>query len=122
MWLFVLIDRLGRRNLLPYGSVGGSVCFWIIGTSWGAPDHQIGDGKLTSLLGGYINSVDVAHNKSTTLTSGSGGIAAIFFFYLWTACYTPTWNGTPWVLNSEIFDQNTRSLGQASAAANNWFW
>lgn len=52
----------------------------------------------------------------------SGGIAAIFMFYLWTAFYTPSWNGTPWVLNSEMFDQNTRSLGQASAAANNWLW
>ena len=46
----------------------------------------------------------------------------MFFFYLWTAFYTPSWNGTPWVLNSEIFDQSTRSLGQASAACNNWFW
>jgi adenosine deaminase len=52
----------------------------------------------------------------------SGGVAAVFFFYLWTAFYTPSWNGTPWVINSEMFDQNTRSLGQASAAANNWFW
>lgn len=31
-------------------------------------------------------------------------------------------NGTPWVLNSEMFDANTRSLGQANAAANNWLW
>lgn len=31
-------------------------------------------------------------------------------------------NGTPWIYNSEMFDTNTRSLGQASAAANNWFW
>jgi hypothetical protein len=38
----------------------------------------------------------------------SGGIAAIFFFYLWTVFYTPSWNGTPWVLNSEMFDQNVR--------------
>jgi hypothetical protein len=51
-----------------------------------------------------------------------GGKAAVFFFYLWTAFYTPSWNGTPWVINAEMFDQNTRSLGQASAAANNWFW
>ncbi|CAI4212024.1 unnamed protein product [Parascedosporium putredinis] len=28
----------------------------------------------------------------------------------------------PWVVNSEMFNQNTRSLGQANAAANNWFW
>ncbi|KAK5128509.1 hypothetical protein LTR85_003178 [Meristemomyces frigidus] len=99
IWLFFLIDRVGRRNLLLIGAAGGSVCMWIIG--------------------GYINSIDIT-KKSTSLSSG--GIAAIFFFYLWTAFYTPTWNGTPWVLNSEIFDQNTRSLGQASAAANNWFW
>lgn len=26
------------------------------------------------------------------------------------------------MLNSEIFDNNTRGLGQASAAASNWFW
>lgn len=99
VWLLYLIDRLGRRNLLMIGAAGGSVCMWIIG--------------------GYINVVGTK-KKSTHLSSG--GIAAIFFFYLWTAFYTPTWNGTPWVLNSEIFDQNTRSLGQASAAANNWFW
>ncbi|KAK4547730.1 hypothetical protein LTR36_000688 [Oleoguttula mirabilis] len=99
VWLFFLIDRLGRRNLLLIGAVGGSICMWI--------------------LGGYINTIDI-DVKQTSL--GPGGIAAIFFFYLWTAFYTPTWNGTPWVLNSEMFDQNTRSLGQASAAANNWLW
>jgi hypothetical protein len=33
-----------------------------------------------------------------------------------------TQNGTPWVLNAELFDTDTRALGQASAAANNWFW
>ncbi|KAF2863839.1 quinate permease [Piedraia hortae CBS 480.64] len=101
IWLFFLIDRLGRRKLLLVGALGGSICMWIIG--------------------GYIQGTDVtAGPKETSL--GPGGIAAIFFFYLWTAFYTPTWNGTPWVLNSEIFDQSTRSLGQASAAANNWFW
>jgi hypothetical protein len=63
-----------------------------------------------------------AHSKDPNAKLSSGGIAAVFFFYLWTTFYTPTWNGTPWVLNAEIFDANTRSLGQASAAANNWFW
>ncbi|KAF2771184.1 general substrate transporter [Teratosphaeria nubilosa] len=100
VWLFILIDNLGRRKLLMIGAAGGSVCMWIIGI--------------------YINVTDPNNNERTSL--GPGGIAAIFFFYLWTAFYTPTWNGTPWVLNSEIFDQNTRSLGQASAAAHNWLW
>lgn len=33
IWLFFLIDRLGRRNLLMIGAAGGSVCMWIIGKS-----------------------------------------------------------------------------------------
>jgi hypothetical protein len=72
-------------------------------------------------IGAYIKIA----NPASTQSGGQmtpGGKAAVFFFYLWTAFYTPSWNGTPWVINSEMFDQNTRSLGQASAAANNWFW
>lgn len=30
VWLFFLIDRLGRRNLLMIGAAGGSICMWII--------------------------------------------------------------------------------------------
>lgn len=99
VWLLVLIDKLGRRNLLMIGAGGGSICMWIIGA--------------------YIK---IAGVKSTGGKLSPGGIAAMFFFYLWTAFYTPSWNGTPWVINSEMFDNNTRALGQASAAANNWFW
>lgn len=101
VWLMVLIDYMGRRNLLMIGAAGGSLCMWFIGA--------------------YIKLSDPASNQANSKLS-SGGIAAVFFFYLWTAFYTPSWNGTPWVLNSEMFDQNTRSLGQANAAANNWFW
>jgi len=103
VWLLYMIDHLGRRWLLMGGAFGGSICMWIIGA--------------------YIKIANA--NGSNSNSSGKlspGGIAAMFFFYLWTAFYTPSWNGTPWVINSEMFDNNTRSLGQASAAANNWFW
>jgi sugar porter (SP) family MFS transporter len=103
IWLLWLIDRLGRRNLLMFGAAGGSFCMWFIGAYI----------KLSNPTG----KAPAAGAKLS-----SGGIAAMFFFYLWTAFYTPSWNGTPWVINSEMFSQNTRSLGQASAAANNWFW
>jgi len=101
VWILFLIDHMGRRNLLMIGALGGSFCMWFIG--------------------GYIKIAGTGATSSNGNLS-SGGIAAIFFFYLWTAFYTPSWNGTPWVINSEMFDQNTRSLGQANAAANNWFW
>lgn len=71
-------------------------------------------------IGGYIAVAQPANNPTGTLTSG--GTSAMVFFYLWTATYTPSWNGTPWVLNSEMFNQNVRVLAQAFAAANNWFW
>ncbi|KAJ4312698.1 hypothetical protein N0V84_009804 [Fusarium piperis] len=104
VWLMVLIDHMGRRNLLMIGAGGGAFCMYFIGAyiKIANTEAKLDAGEDTSL--------------------SSGGIAAVFFFYLYTAFYTPSWNGTPWVLNSEMFDQNTRSLGQANAAANNWFW
>ena len=71
IWLLWLIDRLGRRKLLMWGALGGSLCMWFIGA--------------------YIK---IAGADGTAKTEGgpsSGGIAAIFFFYLWTAFYTPSW-------------------------------
>lgn len=102
IWLFWLIDRLGRTKLLMIGAAGGSMCMWYIAA--------------------YIKIADPAHHKNTSGELSSGGISAMFFFYLWTAFYTPSWNGTPWVINSEMYSQSTRSLGQASAAASNWFF
>ncbi|EOD49120.1 Quinate permease [Neofusicoccum parvum] len=105
VWLFFLVEQVGRRLMLMIGALGGSLCMWFIG----------GYIKVAG-----VSSASASANAGSSLSSG--GIAAMFFFYLWTAFYTPSWNGTPWVVNSEMFDSNTRSLGQASAAANNWFW
>jgi hypothetical protein len=86
-WLFFMIDHLGRRKLLMGGAIGGSLCMW-----W---------------IGAYIKLRGV-HSTTPAGKMSSGGIATIFFFYLWTSFYTPSWNGTPWVINSEIHDQNVR--------------
>ncbi|KAL5601118.1 hypothetical protein BROUX41_005931 [Berkeleyomyces rouxiae] len=100
IWLLWMIDHIGRRKLLMIGAFGGSMCMWFIGS--------------------YIKIDDPVSKDRDNVSSG--GIAAIFFFYLWTVFYTPSWNGTPWVINSEMYDPSSRSLGQASAAANNWLW
>lgn len=95
LWLFYLIDNFGRRRLLMYGAVAGAVCMYYIAT--------------------YIAVAKPTLHPTKSLSSG--GISAVVFFYLWTVSYTPSWNGTPWVLNSEMFDQNIRTLAQACAAA-----
>ncbi|CCX30034.1 quinate permease [Pyronema domesticum] len=100
VWLLFLVDHAGRVPMLLIGSIGGGICMYAVGA--------------------YIAIAKPAENPTTSLSSG--GIVAMFFFYLWTAFYTPSWNGTPWVINSEIFDQHIRTLTQASCAANNWFW
>lgn len=71
IWLLYLIDRVGRRMLLLIGGFGGSLCMWY--------------------LAAYVKiaGVDASSNKPLS----GAGISAIFFFYLWTAFYTPTWNG-----------------------------
>lgn len=100
VWLLFLVDQLGRRKLLLIGAITGSICMWVIGS--------------------YICVAKPTENPSDHLTGG--GIAAVVFFYLWTAVYTPTWNGTPWVINSEFFDPNFRSIAQACTTASNWLF
>ncbi|KAE8158484.1 putative quinate permease [Aspergillus tamarii] len=100
VWLLWLIDHVGRRLLLLIGAAGGSICLWIVGA--------------------YIKVARPSERQNKQMDGG--GIAAMFFFYLWTVFYTPSWNGTPWVINSEMFDPNIRSLAQACAAGSNWLW
>lgn len=99
-WLFILIDKVGRRKLFMIGAFGGSLSLWYVG--------------------GYIAVADPIAHPSATLSRG--GISAMAFFYIWTAFYAPSWNGTPWVVNSEIYPQHIRNLGQTFASSNNWFW
>ncbi|EXJ78918.1 quinate permease [Capronia epimyces CBS 606.96] len=100
IWILFMIDQMGRRNLLMYGALCGSICLWVVG--------------------GYIAVAEPTEHPTNGLSSG--GIAAMVFFYLYTVSYTPSWSGTPWVVNSEMFDQNVRTLAQAFAASNNWLW
>lgn len=100
IWMLFLVDHVGRRPLLLWGAISGSICLWIIGA--------------------YIQIENPSPNKESGLNNA--GIMAIVFFYIYTACFSPSWNGTPWVLNSEMFDPNMRSLAQAVASSSNWLW
>jgi MFS family permease len=67
IWLLFLIDRVGRRPLLLGGALAAGLCMLYVG--------------------GYI-----AIGKPAQNTGGitSGGISAVAFIYIWTACYGPT--------------------------------
>jgi hypothetical protein len=73
VWIMILVDQLGRRKLLMLGAFGESPSLWVVG--------------------GYIAGARPEEHPSSKLTSG--GIAAMVFFYLYTARYSPSWNGTP---------------------------
>jgi hypothetical protein len=66
VWLLYLIDNFGRRKLLLFGAVAGSLCMWYIG--------------------GYIAIADPRSKSADDASLSSGGISAMVFFYLWTAC------------------------------------
>ncbi|KAF4306494.1 Sugar/inositol transporter [Botryosphaeria dothidea] len=74
VWLFFLVEQVGRRMMLMVGALGGSVCMWFIGA-------------YIKFAG--VNSSSASANAGKGLSGG--GIAAMFFFYLWTAFYTPSW-------------------------------
>ncbi|KAF9038992.1 quinate permease [Hymenopellis radicata] len=103
IFLLYLVDQLGRRWLLMLGSIGGALSMFYIGA--------------------YIAIADPTY--STSNTSGNidaGGRSAVAAFYVWTIFYSPTWNGTPWVVGAEIFPQHVRTFTQACMAASNWLY
>ncbi|KAF5381404.1 hypothetical protein D9757_009042 [Collybiopsis confluens] len=100
IWLMYLIDTLGRRKLFIIGSIGGALSMYYIGA--------------------YIAIAQPAEHPTPTLSNG--GKSAVAFFYIWTIFYSPTWNGTPWVVSAEFFPQHVRTFTSACSAASNWLY
>ncbi|KAG7448528.1 MFS quinate transporter QutD [Guyanagaster necrorhizus] len=100
LWLLYIVDYFGRRRVLLIGSLGGAISMYYIGA--------------------YIAIVKPAEHPTSTLSAG--GKSAIAFFYIWTVFYSPSWNGTPWVVGAEFFPQHVRTFTQACMAASNWLF
>lgn len=102
-WVFFLVDTLGRRVCLCYIAIPCSLCMWYIGA--------------------YVKIADPTSKlASGDLQNTAGGTAAKAMIYIWTVFYGCTWNGTPWVICSEIFPQSVRTAAQAVNASSNWFF
>ncbi|KAK9471337.1 quinate permease [Dipodascopsis tothii] len=98
VWFFILVEKYGRRSVLIVGSIGSSLTMWYVGAYL----------KVSSM------------NEAGTVSAG--GKAAVAMMYIWTVFYGASWNGTPWVVSSELFHQNIRSVTQGITGASNWFW
>ncbi|WP_140489303.1 sugar porter family MFS transporter [Bifidobacterium sp. UTBIF-68] len=93
-----IVDKIGRRNLLKWGSIGMTVFLAV--ASLGFYQATVTDAGI-SLPGAW----------------GPITLAAVYAFYL-TFCLT--WGPAMWVVIGEIFPNDIRALGVAVATAVNW--
>ncbi|MBW0489167.1 hypothetical protein O181_028882 [Austropuccinia psidii MF-1] len=100
VWLLYIVDYVDRTTLLMTGAFFGGIMMYGIGA--------------------FVAITKPLEHPSSTLSYASGG--ALVMFYLWTICYSPTWNPTPWVWAAEAFPTHVRTLSQACVAASNWLF
>ncbi|KAI1142353.1 general substrate transporter [Hypoxylon sp. FL0543] len=91
----VLVDFVGRRKLMMYGSVAMGSCYLIAAITLKEanlhPEEKAGLGKVT-----------------------------VSMFFLYYFCYGTSFAKVPWVYNSEINSLGWRTRGAAAATATNW--
>ncbi|KAG7663946.1 qutD [[Candida] subhashii] len=97
VYIIFIVDTIGRRKAFLASSTVCSICFWYIGA--------------------YLKLVDPTQPGHS---AGPGGKAAIGMMYIWIASFILAWSGGPFVVGSEVFDQNIRSFVQAINAAVSW--
>lgn len=97
IYILFIVDTFGRRKAFMTSSTFCSLFFWYIGS--------------------YLKVNDPTKPGNV---AGPGGTAAIVFMYLWIASFILAWSGGPFVVGSEVYDQNIRSFVQAINAAVSW--
>ncbi|GEQ68002.1 hypothetical protein JCM33374_g1668 [Metschnikowia sp. JCM 33374] len=97
IYVLVIVDSFGRRKAFMCSSTVCALCFWYIGS--------------------YLK---VNDPTEPGVEAGPGGKAAIVMMYVWIAAFIGAWSGGPFVVGSEIFDQNIRSFVQAINSAVSW--
>lgn len=94
---FFVIDRLGRRPLLLFGSVGMTATLIIVAI-------------LTAKYNG---------NWAEHRAAGWAGIAMLVLYMIF---FGVSWGPIGWAMPSEIFPQSLRSKGVAFSVVSNWTW
>jgi len=93
---FLLLDIVGRRTLLLWGSVGMTICHVVV----------------AALVGTYTGKWENNQDK---------GWVGVAFILLYMIIFGLTWGPVPWAMPSEIFSSSLRSKGVAISVVSNWF-
>ncbi|CAE6498094.1 unnamed protein product [Rhizoctonia solani] len=98
VFLFWLIDLVGRRKPLIYGSIGGSFSMFYIAAFIAIAQPKEGD-------------------KAT-----AAGKFAVACLYIFAVSFCASWNGISWIVCAEIFPLGVRALCCAITTATQWLW
>jgi len=90
----LLIDKLGRRNILIIGASGMLVCEYII-----------------AIVGTVVGQSNDAAQKTL-----------IGFVCIYIAFFAATWGPTPWVVTGEIYPISIRAKCMSLSSASNWLF
>ncbi|TFK45780.1 general substrate transporter [Heliocybe sulcata] len=100
LFVFFLVESLGRKLSLVVSAVGMGVLFFIIGAILKTHPPPTGEGFQPPVA--------------------SKAMAAMLYIYV--CFYSMGWGPLPWVYVSDIFPTRTRHYGLACASASQWLW
>ncbi|KAJ8122381.1 hypothetical protein ONZ43_g1408 [Nemania bipapillata] len=91
----VVVDRVGRRKLMLYGSFLMAACH-------------------------FIASLTLRTAQQDPARSKTFGSVTVAFFVLYHAAFAPTWGAIPWVYAAEVNSLGWRTRGAGAGTATNW--
>ncbi|EPQ32015.1 uncharacterized protein PFL1_00213 [Pseudozyma flocculosa PF-1] len=97
VFMFFFVDRVGRRVPLLVGSVGAAASMYYLG----------------------IYST-VTRSFQQPVPKDGAAYFALVCVYLFGASYAFSWNGIPWIFQSEVFPLAVRALSMVVTTANQW--
>ncbi|THH13949.1 hypothetical protein EW146_g6328 [Bondarzewia mesenterica] len=103
LFVFFLVDSLGRKISLFISAIGMGVLFFIVG----------------AILKTHPPDLTAASSTGSTPTA-SKAMAAMIYIYV--CFYSMGWGPLPWVYVSDIFPTRTRHYGLSVASASQWLW
>ncbi|KAN0078033.1 General substrate transporter [Tylopilus felleus] len=104
LFVFLMVDSLGRKPSLFISALGMGVCFFIIG----------------AILKTHPVATVAAGQTAPSPPPSSKAMAAMLYIYV--CFYSMGWGPLPWVYVSDIFPTRTRHYGLAVASGSQWLW